>query len=69
MIFKVLIITLLLAVIISLGVGLFGLLRDPGNSTRTVKALTIRITLSLLLFLLLIIGLVFGFITPHDVGQ
>jgi hypothetical protein len=48
--------------------GLFFLVRDQGRSTRTVKALTWRIGLSLALFLLLLAGYYFGLIQPHGVG-
>jgi hypothetical protein len=48
--------------------GLFFLVRDQGRSTRTVKALTWRIGLSLALFLLLLAGYYFGLIQPHGIG-
>lgn len=48
--------------------GLFFLVRDQGRSTRTVRALTWRIGLSLALFLLLLAGYYFGLIQPHGVG-
>lgn len=61
-----LIILLLLAVILcSLGSGLFFLIRDKGSSQRTVKALTVRIALSLGLFVLLFVAAALGLITPH----
>lgn len=56
---KSLVLVLLAAVIASLFAGLFFLLRDgkSGNrGNRTVRALTLRITLSLLLFALIMIG-------------
>lgn len=48
--------------------GLFFLVRDQGRSTRTVKALTWRIGLSVALFLLLLVGYYFGLVTPHGIG-
>ena len=48
--------------------GLFFLVRDQGRSTRTVKALTWRIGLSLALFVLLLAGYYFGLIQPHGIG-
>jgi hypothetical protein len=67
MLFKWIILLLLLCVLVSLGSGLFYLVRDRGTTQRTVRALTLRISLSLLLFILLLIGFIFGFITPHGI--
>ena len=36
---------------------------DKGRGERTVRALTVRISLSVVLFLLLMLGYYFGFIT------
>jgi Protein of unknown function (DUF2909) len=49
----------------SLGSGLYYLIKDKGQSDRTVKALTVRIVLSITLFLLLMGGYYFGLI-PHQ---
>ncbi|HEX8963676.1 MAG TPA: twin transmembrane helix small protein [Rhodocyclaceae bacterium] len=62
------IVVALAAVVGSLGVALFGLVRDKGRSTRMVKALTFRIVLSIGLFLLLMLGIVSGVIVPHGVA-
>jgi hypothetical protein len=51
----------------SLASGLFFLVRDPGDSKRTVKALTIRISISLILFVFLIISFKLGLIKPHGI--
>lgn len=59
---KFVIIAFLVAIVGSLGSALFYLMRDKGGSDRTVKALTIRVALSLTLFLLLMLGYYFGFI-------
>jgi hypothetical protein len=56
-------------ILASLFSGLFFLVRDQGRSKRTVKALTVRVGLSLALFLLLLAGYYFGLIKPHGVGQ
>ena len=55
-------------ILASLFSGLFFLVRDKGRSKRTVKALTVRVALSLGLFLLLLAGYYFGLIRPHGVG-
>lgn len=52
---KILIVVLLLAVVISLFSGLFFLLRDESSRQRTVNALVLRVTLSVLL--LVVIGI------------
>jgi len=49
-------------ILFSLGSALFFLIRDKGQSTRTVKALAVRVALSIALFLLLMIGYKLGFI-------
>jgi hypothetical protein len=65
--FKTLIVLLLLIILISLGAGMFFMVRDRGQSKRPVQALTIRISLSLLLFGLLLFGYFAGLIKPHGV--
>jgi hypothetical protein len=54
-------------IVFSLGEGMYFLARDDGdvNKTRVVKALTVRIVLSLVLFGLLIVGYLTGVIEPH----
>jgi hypothetical protein len=68
LIFKIIIVLLLLAVLISLASGMFFLVQDQGESDRTVKSLTVRITLSIALFLMLIIGYFTGLIKPHGIN-
>ena len=65
MLIKVLIVAVLFAIILSLGSGLFHLVKDEGKSKRMVNALTVRITLSVLLFILLFIAWSQGLIAPH----
>ena len=52
-------------ILFSLFSALFFLLKDKGGSTRTVKALTVRVVLSITLFVLLLLGFHFGFITQR----
>lgn len=59
---------LLLAVIASLAVALVRLVQDRGRTTRTVKALTLRIGISVLLFVLLVLAVLFGLVEPHGVA-
>jgi hypothetical protein len=58
------IVALLFIVIIlaSLASALYYLIKDKGQSDRTVKMLTVRVGFSLLLFMLLMGGYYFGFI-------
>jgi hypothetical protein len=59
---RLLVIALLVLIFASLGSALYYLIRDKGRSDRAVKALTVRIALSILLFLLLIVAYRFGLI-------
>ncbi len=60
---KILIVGFLVLIIASLGSALFYLFNDKGNSTRTVRALTLRVGLSVVLFLLLMLAHFTGLIT------
>ncbi|MBU1365201.1 MAG: twin transmembrane helix small protein [Gammaproteobacteria bacterium] len=62
---KLLVVLLLLAIVGSLFSGLFYLYRDRGAGERTVRALTLRIGLSITLFLLLLAGFRFGLIPGY----
>jgi cytochrome bd-type quinol oxidase subunit 2 len=59
---KIIVILFLVAIVASLGSALFFLVTDKGQSKRTVKALAVRVGLSLALFLLLMAGYYFGLI-------
>ena len=60
---KIVVILFLVLIVGSLFSALYYLVRDKGRGERTVKALTVRITLSVTLFALLMLGYYFGFIT------
>ena len=62
---KLLVIAILLAVLISLGSGLFFLVKDKDDSRRVMRALTVRIVLSAILFLLLMGAWFAGLIQPN----
>ena len=64
---KIIIVLFLLLIVGSLFSGLFYLVKDKGSSDRAVKALTVRISLSVLLFILLMIGYATGVLQPHGV--
>jgi hypothetical protein len=61
------VVALFVAVLASLGSALYFLLRSRGGSKSLVRALTLRIGLSMLLFLLLMIAWYVGLIEPHGV--
>jgi hypothetical protein len=67
MLAKILVVLILLVIIGSLFSGLFYLVKDKGTSERTVRALTVRISLSVLLFVLLMLGYATGVLQPHGV--
>ncbi len=64
---KIFIIFVMIIIAGSLASGLFFLISDNSNSKRTVKALTLRIGISVCLFLFLLIAFKLGFIKPHGI--
>lgn len=62
MLFKLLVVVVLLVIIGSLFSALYFLSKDKEGGLRTVKALTMRIGLSITLFVLLLLGYYFGLI-------
>ncbi len=62
MLIKIIIILFLIVIIGSLFSALTFLYKDGGKGTRTVKALTVRVSLSIFLFILLMLGAYFGII-------
>lgn len=64
---KVLILVLFVAILLSLGTGLFALLGDKGQSKKMVNALTVRVALSVLLFILLYVAWYTGELQPHAI--
>ncbi|MBF2760208.1 MAG: twin transmembrane helix small protein [Ectothiorhodospiraceae bacterium AqS1] len=64
---KIIVAAIFIAILASLGSGLFFLIRDKGRSDRTVKALTMRVCISIGLLALLIVLWWLGIIEPHGV--
>ena len=52
-------------ILFSLFSGLYYVMKDKGQSRRAVKALTIRVVLSIVLFVMLLLAFHFGFITQR----
>ena len=65
MLFKTVVLIMLGVVIFSLFGALYAMFKGKGQGDSMVKALTIRITLSLSLFIILMLGAYMGFITPN----
>jgi DUF2909 family protein len=59
---KIVVILFLVVILGSLASALYYLIRDKGQSERTVKALTVRIAVSIALFILLMAGYYTGII-------
>mgnify|MGYP001820025274 FL=1 len=65
--FKLLIAAILVMIVASLALAMVFMIRDRGQSLRPVRALTLRIGLSLLVFALLFVGYFTGAIKPHGI--
>jgi hypothetical protein len=65
---KYVIITFFIFILYSLGSALFYMMKDGQGSKRMVKALTIRIVLSLVMFLVLMFSFWMGWIKPTGVA-
>ncbi|MBB6093104.1 cytochrome bd-type quinol oxidase subunit 2 [Povalibacter uvarum] len=68
-IFKILVLVCLIGIVFSLGSAMYHMMTDKGDSKKMVKALTIRVALSVGLFILLLIAWANGLIQPHGIGR
>ncbi len=59
-----LIVAVMIGIMVSLGGGLYFLVRDRGTTQRTVQSLSIRVALAIALLVLLAYGFVTRFILP-----
>lgn len=66
-VFKILVVCVLVGIVASLGSALFHLSRGSGDSRKMVRALTVRVGLSVALFILLMGAWAMGLISPHGV--
>ena len=62
---KVLVVVLLGFIVASLGKAMFHMSSGPEDSAKTVRALTVRISLSAALFIVLFVAWYAGALTPH----
>ena len=60
---RIVVLTFLAFILVSLFSGLYFLMKDPKGSPRMVRALTIRVALSIALFALLLLAFKLGWIT------
>lgn len=67
MLAKLAVVAIFIGVLASLGSGLFFLVKDKGRSERTVKALTVRVGISIGLLCLLVLLWALGLIQPHGI--
>lgn len=59
---------LFVAILASLGLALVALFRRGDHSQTLLRALTVRVSLSVLFFLLLLLGWYLGLLRPHGLG-
>ncbi|MBU2572434.1 MAG: twin transmembrane helix small protein [Gammaproteobacteria bacterium] len=71
MLIKTIFIIAFAAILISLGSALYHIVvRKPEDrSDKAVKALTVRISLSIVLFVLLFLAMAFGLLKPQGIGS
>ena len=62
---RIIVLLFIVFILASLASALYYLIKDKGQSDRTVRMLTVRVGLSLTLFLLLMGGYYFGLIPQH----
>jgi hypothetical protein len=63
---RIIIVIAFIGIIVSLGSALVFLVRDRGNTNRTVNALTVRVGLSVALFLFILFSYWMGWIEPRS---
>ena len=64
---KLIIVVLLALIVLSLGAGMFSLVKERGESSRTAKFLTLRIALSIVTFVFIAFSFYMGWIQPHGI--
>lgn len=63
---KIIVVLLLLTILASLASAVVFLVKDGSRTRRTVNALTVRISLSVVLFLFLMFGYYMGWFVPNQ---
>ena len=67
MLFRIIIGIFFVFIFFTLGSALVSLVKEKGTSTKSVKALTWRIGLSIVMFLFLMLAYALGWVTPHSI--
>lgn len=67
MLAKLVVVAIFIGVLASLASALLYLVKDRGQSERTVRALTMRVGVSIGLLVLLVVLWALGFIQPHGI--
>lgn len=65
--FRILVVLALVGIVASLASALFHLMTDKGQSKKMVRALTLRVGLSVALFIAIMIAWALGLIQPHGI--
>ncbi|MGZ8981389.1 MAG: twin transmembrane helix small protein [Burkholderiaceae bacterium] len=63
---RIIILIALAGILLSLGSALVYLVRDKGSTNRTVNALTVRVSISVVLFLFILFSYWMGWIQPRS---
>ena len=66
---RIVVFLVLAGIVVSLGVALFHLASNRGNSDQLLRSLTLRVILSVALFVLLMIAWRVGLIRPHGLAR
>jgi hypothetical protein len=66
---RFLVVAALIAIVVSLGTALYHLASGRGDSQKMVRALAIRVALSIALFILLLFAWRSGLIVPHGIQR
>jgi len=66
---RLLIVLVLVGIVASMGSALFQLTRQGGDSRKMLRALQIRVALSVGMFVILLVAWRLGHIQPHGVGR
>ncbi|OGV29907.1 MAG: hypothetical protein A3E88_02240 [Legionellales bacterium RIFCSPHIGHO2_12_FULL_35_11] len=69
MLTKIFIILMMFIILGALAKGLFSLVSGKSKSNMTVKALTVRVILSISLFVFLFLAFKYQWIVPHNLGE
>jgi cytosine/uracil/thiamine/allantoin permease len=65
--FRIVVALVLVGIVASLGSALFHLMTDKGQSKKMVRALTLRVGLSVALFIALMVAWALGLVQPHGI--